>query len=213
MCIISLVYRTSIPLLNSYSSLFSYVCLISNKIWRMFTLEVRIAFDKHRNKFVQTHRRTFICRWPTLGFTDFAFRSASYRYSFVLAVDFVICLFADAAYVVGALIFSNSEIMRRAWGSGRSGLVLASCNQVSRASGMFVSRRPPCRLVNPATYLRDDLSTQKHWFYEIKWRTSTVLQFICLYEMFRKYSSCRCYFAIWTAFCNDPLVIQLPVCM
>lgn len=35
----------------------------------IFTLEARIACDKHRNEFLQTHRRTFICRGPTLGFT------------------------------------------------------------------------------------------------------------------------------------------------
>lgn len=39
------------------------------KIAEIFTLDARIAFDKHREEFLQTHRRTFICRGATLGFT------------------------------------------------------------------------------------------------------------------------------------------------
>lgn len=47
----------------------SSVVTVWLKIYEIFTLDARIAFDKHRKEFLQTHRRTFICRGATLGFT------------------------------------------------------------------------------------------------------------------------------------------------
>lgn len=59
----------------------------------------------------------------------------------------------------GALIFSNSEVMRKAWSSGRSVL-----RQRQSSESLFVSRH----LVSLTAWLSCartwDLSTRKHWF-------------------------------------------------
>lgn len=94
----------------------------AGKLWKVFTLGARITFDKHRNEFLQTHRRTFICLGHTLDFTPTS-HSARLRIGIHLYWRWLLYyLFVYGCRIrCGALIFSNSEIMRKAWSWGRSG--------------------------------------------------------------------------------------------
>lgn len=91
------------------------------KFSKVFTLGARITLDKHRNEFLQTHRRTFICLGHTLGFTSTSHsarrRIGTHLYWWQLLYYLFVC---GCRIRCGALIFSNSEIMRKAWCWGRS---------------------------------------------------------------------------------------------
>lgn len=128
------------------------------KFSKIFALGARIAFDKHRNKFPQTHRRTFICRGPTLGFTPTSHsarrRIGTHLYWWRLLYYLFVCG-CRIGCRGGALIFSNSEIMRKAWAPGRSGLIESRERQSTElVCSLVAGAGESCRLVRPGTYER-----------------------------------------------------------
>lgn len=119
------------------------------------TLGARITFDKHRNEFLQTHRRTFICLGHTLGFTSTS-HSARRRIGTHLYWRRLLYYL----FVCGCRIRCGSFDFFQ-FGNNAEGVVLGAIGlavtpaPISRAvCSLVVGAGEPCRLVRPGTYLR-----------------------------------------------------------
>lgn len=131
----------------------NFIGLAVGKFRKVFTLRARITFDKHRNEFLQTHRRTFICLGHTLGFTSTS-HSAHRRIGTHLYWQRILYyLFVGGCRICcGSFDFFQFGNNAEGVELGAIGFVV-TLGPINRAS-VFVSRRRACRLVKSGTYLR-----------------------------------------------------------